>query len=181
MLARSSIALAVSSVGLMETMRNCLSASPMAVKSSCNVARMAALSSSKSRGRSRMLVMFSPHMSVMRLMMALRRKSLIWPVRYIPCVPTNWSTKRLGSAICIVYWPKPRRRTSPRSVSRRVIGSGVPHFMSVNSRMLAKNTSAVKISWPPVPMRRSLERIGRLAVVMVCRPGSKRSRDLPSR
>ena len=73
MLERSSIALAVSSVGVIEAIINCFRAMPIAAKSSCTLARMPALNSSKSLGRSKMLVMFSPSTSVMRLRIDVRR------------------------------------------------------------------------------------------------------------
>jgi hypothetical protein len=71
--ARWSIALAVSSVGVIETTINCLRWMPIAANAAVALALTAAPSSSIRRGRSKRLVMFSPNTLVKVLTMVLRR------------------------------------------------------------------------------------------------------------
>ena len=53
-------------------------------------------------------------------------------------MPTILFTNSCGSAIAMAYVPKARRRTMPNSLSRKVTGSMVPHFMSMKSARLTK-------------------------------------------
>ena len=43
--------------------------------------------------------------------------------------------------------PNARRRIAPNSLSRMVIGLGVPHFWSTLRRVLKKYTSLLKGDW----------------------------------
>ena len=52
-------------------------------------------------------------------------------VVYRPFVPTSWPRKIWGSATRMEKRPKARSRTIVSSLSRKVIGSFVPHFISV--------------------------------------------------
>ena len=69
----------------------------------------------------------------------------------------------------------------PNSLSRKVIGSIVPHFISIRSAMLTNMTSARKGEVPPNGRLMRLASSGMLAVESVCRPGPNTSSALPSR
>jgi hypothetical protein len=55
-----------------------------------------------------------------------------------PLVPTSWCRKIWGSATRMEKRPKARRRTMVSSLSRKVMGSFVPHFSSVKVCRLMK-------------------------------------------
>ena len=59
-------------------------------------------------------------------------------VVYWPRVPTSCCRKICGSATRIEKRPKARRRTIVSSLSRKAIGSFVPHFRSVKVWRLMK-------------------------------------------
>ncbi len=61
-----------------------------------------------------------------------------------------------------------------------MIGFWVPHFMSVNWRVLTKYTSALNGDWKPYFQPFSVERIGMFFVCSVYVPGGKTSAICPS-
>ena len=60
--------------------------------------------------------------------------------------------------------PNARTRTIPNSGSRIIAGFWVPHFWSVNWRVLTKYTSALKGLLKPYFQPFSVDRIGRFLV-----------------
>ncbi len=67
----------------------------------------------------------------------------------------------------------------PNSGSRTVTGFCVPHFMSVNCRVVTKYTSALNGEWKPYFQPWRVERIGRFPVCSSCMPGAKTSAMRP--
>jgi hypothetical protein len=78
------------------------------------------------------------------------------------------------------YAPKARRRTIPNSASRTMTGFWVPHFMSVNCRVLTKYTSALNGEWNPYFQPLIVDRIGMFFVSSVYVPGGNASAMVPS-
>ena len=73
-----------------------------------------------------------------RLTIIWRRYSSTSSVRNCGSVPTSSRSSLAASTTRAAYAPKARSRTMPNSGSRTITGLGVPHFMSVNSRVLTK-------------------------------------------
>src|SRR5215510_12441501 len=68
----------------------------------------------------------------------------------------------------------------PNSGSRTITGLGVPHFMSVNWRVLTKYTSALNGEWKPYFQPLRVDRIGMFWVSRVYVPGGYASAIVPS-
>ena len=68
----------------------------------------------------------------------------------------------------------------PNSASRIIAGFCVPHFRSVNCRVLTKYTSALNGTAKPYFQPLRVERIGRFLVSSVYIPGENTSAIVPS-
>ncbi len=109
-----------------------------------------------------------------------RRYSCTSSVRNCGSVPTSSRSSCAGSTTRAAKAPNARTRTTPNSASRRITGFWVPHFMSVNCRVLTKYTSALNGELKPYFQPFRVDRIGRLRVSSVYVPGGKTSAIFPS-
>ena len=73
-----------------------------------------------------------------RLTIICRRYSCTSSVRNCGSVPTSSRSSLVASMTRAAYAPNARSRTIPNSGSRTMTGFWVPHFRSVNSRVLTK-------------------------------------------
>ena len=96
-----------------------------------------------------------------------RKCSATSSVRNCGSVPTSSWRSSGGSTTRSANPPNARSRTMPNSGSRTMIGFWVPHFKSVNCRVLKKYTSALNGELKPYFHPWSVLSTGRFCVVRV--------------
>ncbi len=109
-----------------------------------------------------------------------RRYSCTSSVRNCGSVPASSRSSAAASTTRAANEPNARSRTIPNSASRTMTGFAVPHFMSVNCRVVTKYTSALNGESKPYFQPLRVDRIGMFWVWRVYVPGVNTSAIWPS-